>query len=191
MLKIKKYFIKPEYNERKGELHMKWTYFPRNKKITNELLQVVSVFQKHKIDIDSHTHKKLESNDVLKILAEDFEAIGYKVERSKKDKDKIKMPVLYGECGAASLNFEADAFNEDTGIVIEVEAGRAVTNYQFLKDFFEACCMYEAQYLCIAVRQIYGTPVREDYKKVCDFFDAMYASDRFSIPLKGILIVGY
>ena len=27
---------------------MKWTYFPRNKKITNELLQVVSVFDKYK-----------------------------------------------------------------------------------------------------------------------------------------------
>lgn len=170
---------------------MKWTYFPRNKKITDELLHVISVFESQKSNIDSYSHKKLESNDVLKVLADDLEKIGYQVERSKKEKDKIKMPVLYGECGAVSLNFEVDAFNKDNGIVIEVEAGRAVTNYQFLKDFFEACCMYDAQYLCIAVRQIYGTPTREDYKKVCSFFEAMHASDRFSIPLKGILVIGY
>ena len=102
---------------------------------------------------------------------------------------KIKMPVLYGECGKPSLHFEADAFNPNNNIVIEVEAGRAVTNYQFLKDFFESCCMDDADYLCIAVRLLYRK--NDDYKKVCEFFDAMYASNKFSIPLKGILIIGY
>lgn len=167
---------------------MKWTYFPRNQKITNTLLRIVSVFENKKDDMDSYS-KHLKSDEVLALVAEDLEEIGYKVEKSKRDNDKIKMPVLYGECGAVSLNFEADAFDVETGVVIEVEAGRAVTNYQFLKDFFEACCMYDAQYLCIAVRETYrGNP---DYEKVCDFFNAMYASDRFAIPLKGILIIGY
>lgn len=167
---------------------MKWTYFPRNRKITDDLLQIVSVFDAQKNNIDSLS-KNLVSDQVLSQVASGLEAIGYKVEHSKRDIDKIKMPVLYGECGKVDLNFEVDAFNENTGIVIEVEAGRAVTNYQFLKDFFEACCMYDAQYLCIAVRQIYGA--RADYEKVCDFFNAVYASDRFLIPLKGILIIGY
>ena len=167
---------------------MKWTYFPKNKKITDELMQVVSVFDIQKHNIDSFS-KQLKSDEVLATVASGLESIGYKVEHSKRDVDKIKMPVLYGECGAIALNFEADAFNEDNGIVIEVEAGRAVTNYQFLKDFFEACCMYDAQYLCIAVRKTYSN--RPDYEKVCDFFNAMYASDRFSVPLKGVLIIGY
>ena len=85
--------------------------------------------------------------------------------KNNPDADVIKMPVLYGECGIATLNFEVDAYNKDTKIVIEVEAGRAVTNYQFLKDFFEACCMADAEYLCIAVRMLYGN--RFDYQKVC------------------------
>ena len=167
---------------------MKWTYFPRNRRITNDLSQVVAVFNAQKSNIDSFTNN-LVSDKVLEKVADGLEAIGYTVERSKKDEDKIKMPVLYGECGKVDLNFEADAFNENTGIVIEVEAGRGVTNYQFLKDFFEACCMPDAEYLCIAVRQNYRN--HPDYEKVCAFFDAMYASDRFSIPLKGILIIGY
>ena len=167
---------------------MKWTFFPKNKRITDNLMQVVRAFQENDSAISSDTHT-LHSDEVLQAVSESFENIGYIVEKSKKGKDKIKIPVLYGECGKPSLNFEADAFNSDTKIVIEVEAGRAVTNYQFLKDFFEACCMDSAEYLCVAVRLQYKTSA--DYKKVCDFFEAMYASNRFQIPLKGILVIGY
>ena len=167
---------------------MKWTYFPRNKKISGELLKVVDAFAENNQIIKSDTNT-LVSDEVLRAISESLESIGYTVEKSKKDKDKIKIPVLYGECGKPFLNFEADAFNPECHIVIEVEAGRAVTNYQFLKDFFEACCMDSAEYLCIAVRLQYKASA--DYKKICDFFDAMYASNRFAIPLKGILIIGY
>ena len=167
---------------------MKWTYFPQNQKISDDFLNIVSVFNKNQSKIASDSHK-LKSDEVLEAVSKDLENIGYIVEKSKRNKDKIQMPVLYGECGVAALNFEVDAYNKDTRIVIEVEAGRAVTNYQFLKDFFEACCMADAEYLCIAVRLLYRN--RDDYQKVCDFFKAMYVSDRFTIPLKGILMIGY
>lgn len=167
---------------------MKWSYFPRNQRITDDLLNVIDVFNRNNNHINSSEHK-LKSDEVLHSIANGLEEIGYSVEKSKRDEDKIKMPVLYGECGKPSLNFEADAFNPSNNIVIEVEAGRAVTNYQFLKDFFESCCMDDADYLCIAVRLPYRK--NDDYKKVCEFFDAMYASNKFSIPLKGILIIGY
>ena len=78
--------------------------------------------------------------------------------------------------------------------VIEVEAGQATINYKFLKDFYEACLMDDIDYLCIAVcnEYKYGTNQHSfDFKKVTEFFDAMYMSNRVSIPLKGILIVGY
>ena len=167
---------------------MKWSFFPQNQKITEDFLKIVSVFEENQSKISSDTHK-LPSNKVLSVISDDLKKIGYTVEKSKRHNDKIQMPVLYGECGVSTLNFEVDAYNADTKIVIEVEAGRAVTNYQFLKDFFEACCMADAEYLCIAVRILYAN--RYDYQKVCDFFKAMYASDRFTIPLKGILIIGY
>ena len=75
-----------------------------------------------------------------------------------------------------------------------VEAGQATINYKFLKDFYEACLMDDIDYLCIAVcnEYKYGTNQHSfDFKKVTEFFDAMYMSNRVSIPLKGILIVGY
>lgn len=167
---------------------MKWSYFPRNNSIGDELLKVVNAFVVNESKITSESNS-LHSNEVLHIVADELEKIGYIVEKSKRDKDKIKMPVLYGECGVPTVNFETDAYNKELKAVIEVEAGRGVTNYQFLKDFFESCCMDNTDYLCIAVRQKYR--ISNDYEKVCSFFDALYASNRFTVPLKGILIIGY
>lgn len=85
--------------------------------------------------------------------------------------------------------FEADALNPQNKTVVEVEAGRGVTNYQFLKDLFQACMMQEIEYLVIAVRNIYRG--QKDFETVILFLDTLYASNRLKLPLKGILIIGY
>ncbi|MBR5909782.1 MAG: hypothetical protein IKZ66_07440, partial [Schwartzia sp.] len=85
--------------------------------------------------------------------------------------------------------FEADGYFAECGYIVEIEAGRGVTNYQFLKDFFEACTMIGVDKLCIAVRNIYRTS--NDFEKVCIFFETMYASNRIGIPLSNILVIGY
>lgn len=69
------------------------------------------------------------------------------------------------------------------------EAGRAVMNYGFLKDLFEACMMYNVDYLVIAIRRIYKTS--RDFNKVITFFDTLYSSRRISLPLNGVLVIGY
>lgn len=73
--------------------------------------------------------------------------------------------------------------------VIEIEAGRAVTNYQFLKDLFEACVMVNVEFLVIAVRKVYRNS--HDFEKVITFFETLYASNRIALPLNGILVIGY
>ena len=85
--------------------------------------------------------------------------------------------------------FEANGYHQSAGYVIEVEAGRAVVNYQFLRDFFEACMMVNVHKLRIAVRNIYNKS--NDFDKACNFFETLYASNRLSIPLSGLLIIGY
>lgn len=53
--------------------------------------------------------------------------------------------------------------------------------------------MSDVDYLCIAFRNIYRKS--NDFNKVSDFFffffDGFYTSNRISIPLKGVLIIGY
>jgi len=49
------------------------------------------------------------------------------------------------------------------------------------------------EYLAIAVRNIYVAAgiKNPDFDRVVTFFDTLYASNRISLPLKGILILGY
>ena len=169
-----------------------WMYFPQNCKIESHLAQIIDAFNKVHDDIDSETHSgtsNLESDKVLACVAPGLESIGYSVERSKKKEDKIRVPVLFGVNGKTNLAFEVDGYSSEVKTVIEVEAGRAVVNYQFLKDFYEACMMQEVEYFCIAVRNTYRGS--KDFEKVCNFFQTLYISNRIQVPLKGILVIGY
>jgi hypothetical protein len=163
-------------------------YFPRSNKLPNHLTSVVRVFTIHEDNIKS-PENKLSSNEVLLMITEDLEIEGYSVEKGKKKKDKLHVPVLFGLNGQLERSFEADAYNQEQKTVIEVEAGRAVDNYQFLKDLFQACVMHNVDYLVIAVRNTYRS--QYDFKTVVSFLEVFFASGRMQFPLKGILIVGY
>ncbi len=126
---------------------------------------------------------------MLKLLRVDLETIKYQIEKSKKRSDKINVPVLFGRNGSIEKAFDADGYNESTKSVIEIDAGRGVTSYQFLKDFFQACMMHEVEYLTIAVRNIYKD--QNDFEIVNRFFSALYTSSRIKLPLKWILIIRY
>ena len=165
-----------------------WKYYPINKKIPNTLHAVVKIFEKHETEITSENHT-LSSNSVLGIITSSLLELNFQVETSKKNEDKIRVPVTYKERGDVDLSFETDAYHVDNKTVLEVEAGRGVTNYQFLKDLFQSCMMADVEYLSLAVRKIYRSSA--DFKKVLSFFDALYASNRLMLPLKGVLVIGY
>ncbi len=165
-----------------------WQYFPKSDKIPNHLTEVINVFEEEKDNIDSENNQ-YSSDEVLSFLRVGLERIHYQVEKSKKQVDKIHVPVLFGKNGGLDKYFEADGLNTETKTVIEVEAGRGVTNHQFLKDLFQASVMNDIDYLVISVRNIYRTS--RDFEKVISFIDTLYASNRLILPLSGILIIGY
>ncbi len=166
-----------------------WIYFPLSDRPTKMAVDVVSVFEAVADEIDCATHIDQESNVVLSKVRNGLVELGFLVESGKKANDKINVPVLFGQKGKMIRSFDADAYCEQQGFVIEVEAGRGVTNYQFLKDLFQACMMHEVNYLAIAVRNKYRNS--RDYEKLQTFFETLYASQRLTLPLKGILIIGY
>jgi len=167
-----------------------YQYFPKSQKLPEHLLNVVNIFKNHENTIESKPRDRQESNDVLAVVSVDLEVSGFRVEVSKKREGKITVPVLFGKNGKIEKHFDADAWNIETKTVIEVEAGRAVTNYQFLKDLFQASMMEGVDFCVIAVRNIYQD-TQKDFDKVCNFMETMYASERLRLPLRGILIIGY
>ena len=165
-----------------------WQFYPKSDEAPPIARSVIAAFEASAESIDSETHT-LESNQVLAALAEHLAASGFVVESAKTKTGKIKIPVLFGRNGRMEKSFDADAFHRDARFVLEVEAGRGVLNHQFLKDLFQACMMHDVEYLGIAVRNVYRKS--PDFEKVVRFFDTMYASNRLTLPLKGILVVGY
>ncbi len=164
---------------------LNYQFFPKTKQMPEHLQQVVRAFDEIYNIIDSQ-YNNLKSNEVLAVVAPQLSKISFEVEQQG---CKISVPVLFGRNGTVAKSFEADAYHKDTKTVIEVEAGRALTNYQFLKDLFEASMMNDAEYLVIAVRNIYRSS--SDFDKIEQFFDTLYQSERLHLPLLGVLLIGY
>lgn len=165
-----------------------WQYYPATRPLPTHLVPVVDLFEAATAHIGSDAWQ-LSSNAVLALIAAPLSALGYLVETGPAHANKVRVPVHFGRQGRPTKTFEVDAYNEEWRTVIEVEAGRAVVNNQFLKDLFEACVMPSVDFLVVAVRSDYrGT---NDLEKVCAFLDSLYASDRLKLPLSGVLVVGY
>lgn len=116
---------------------IQYQYYPKSRLLPEILRHVVDVFVIKEYLILFQTHH-LHSNDVLHILSNSLISLGFKVEVSKRSEDKIRIPVLFGRNGEMEKYFEADFYHPIQNVVIEIEAGRAVVNYQFLKDIFQA-----------------------------------------------------
>lgn len=165
-----------------------YQFFPRSQGVNQEIKEVIQCFKDIIDEIDSTKHQ-LTSNEVLAAARENLEKLDFIVEKGKASNQKINVPVLFGLNNNIDKSFNADALSADGRIVIEVEAGRAVDNNQFLKDIFQACMMHNVEYLVLVVRNIYRG--NKDFEKIYTFLETLYISNRLKLPLKGILLIGY
>lgn len=172
-----------------------YQFFPRSLGVLPQLASIIDCFRK--VDTSKQEYEHLRSNDLLSLLRPHLEELDYYVETGKGKDDKIVVPVLFGENGVVDKFFAADAWSKDHTIVIEVEAGRAVFNNQYLKDVFQACMMYEVEYLVLAVLNEYhykvngSEKISYDYNYVRTSLETLYINSRLQLPLKGILLIGY
>jgi hypothetical protein len=167
---------------------IEWQYYPHSRQATTLAEGVVQAFVSEAETISSESFK-LNSNKVLEAIRKYLEELHFNVEAGKGKGEKVRVPVLFGREGGIEKSFDADAYHRADGFVLEVEAGRGVANNQFLKDLFQACMMHEVKYLSIAVRKTYRGD--KNFETVCSFFETLYASSRLTLPLEGILVIGY
>ena len=167
---------------------LQYQLFPRSFGVNAEVEAVIDCFQKN-YDVIKSPENNLNSDGVLKTISDDLKQLGFSVEESKAKDDKIKVPVLFSLNNRIDKYFDADAVSADGKIVLEVEAGRAYVNNQFLKDVFQASMMYGVDYLMLAVRNDYRG--NDDFSKIFQFFETLYINGRLQLPLKGIILIGY
>jgi hypothetical protein len=140
------------------------------------------------------------SDAVLALLRPGLETLGFDVEKGKRDEDKIQRPVFYGDQGVATVTYEIDAFHDEYGIAVEVEAGRGPQNNADYRDLIRASLLLDARFLALFMPIEY---THSDMKKPSGFatvfgyarsreqLDAIYASRRLLLPFEGVLLVGY
>lgn len=148
-------------------MNIQYHFFSKGKELAQELTDVIKIFIKHSEEINSH-NKELRSNEVLDCVSNELKQSGYKIKETKNG---------------------PDAINKQHKIIVEVEAGRGLTNNQFLRDLLEACMIDSVNYLVLAVRNIYKK--QHDFDKIVEFLNRLYSSDKIVLPLQGVLIIGY
>ena len=167
---------------------LRFQLFPRSVGITTQIQQVIECFNLAYDRIKS-PENELKSNEVLDILRPHLESVDFMVESGKTKGKKIPVPVLFGLNNSVDKSFSADGISNDGRVVLEVEAGRAIANYAFLKDVFEASMMYGVDFLVLAVRNDYRGS--DDFQRAYTFLETLYISSRLVLPLKGIILIGY
>ena len=176
-----------------------WRYWPAFTPPPDWVHPLVDVFEAHRSAIDSLVEhpSRMESDDVLRQLGDNLQVLGFAVERGKARMRKLPRPVFFGDQGEYLRTYEIDAFCPDTGVALEVEAGRATMGNAVYRDLIQASLMVDARHLALAVPLEYrymsgARQVRErSYAKTYSVIDAIYASRRLELPFDGLLLIGY
>lgn len=158
---------------------------------------VVSAFKKHEPLISTlQLEKGLDSDSVMKIVAEDLRELGFEIEGNKTASSKLGRPVFFGENGLPSLRYEVDGYHPLWRCGIEIEAGRAIHGNAIFRDLFQAMVMVDVDHLCLAVPLLYkykanGKPQKgNSYGKTVSVASALYGHSRVSMPY-GLTVIGY
>ena len=174
---------------------IRWQVFPRNKTTSNHQVALLGVFNRFCGEICTPLNR-LQSNEVLGVLRVALKGMGYEIEGPG---EKIVRPVLFGESGENEKWYNVDGWHEESGTVLEVEAGQAVENNRFALDILKACSIQGARNLIMAIPANYhpdrlrkeGKPPKREFDSVVKTLDSLYISNRFQMPLESILVVGY
>jgi hypothetical protein len=178
----------------------RWRFFPAFQPPPPWVVALAAIFADNRAQIDSMVvhEKRMESDDVLRLIADDLETkMGFEIERGKKRLGKLPRPVFFGDEGTYLRTYEIDAFQPEEGIALEVEAGRATMGNAIYRDLIQGSLMVDARFLVLAVPVEYRyksgkrTAREPSYAKTYSVVEAIYGSRRLALPFDGLLLVGY
>jgi hypothetical protein len=172
-----------------------WAYFPRRSPAPDWVASFLAAVNAHRDDIDSATHDRLESDEVVAAVRDTLVGAGWLIEQGKKAEQKIHRPVLFGDNGSVRVKQEIDGWHPELKIVLEVESGRGWQGNAVYRDLVRASLITDADYLALGVRSRYtygaNNTVQNDFERTRDLLDSVYASQRLGLPFVGLLLFGW
>lgn len=184
-------------------MYPSWSHFPRNVRPPEWALDLVAATAAARQPIDTTVARMdgdltdTSSDGVLASLRPGLQTLGYHVETGKSKAEKITRPVLFGDDGKPVVSYEIDAFNDDLGVAVEVEAGRGAANGADYRDIVRTALLLDADNLALFMPHTYrfkssGKPVeKRAYDSTRRQLEAIYASQRLRLPFAGVLLIGY
>lgn len=176
---------------------LRFSTFPRTQKPPAFLEDVVARFANHSDEIGTlHLEKGLTSDEVLAVLRPDLIELGFQVEAGKREEEKVRRPVFFGENAKPELQYEVDAWHPEWGAGLEIEAGRALRGNAIYRDLVQALVMVEMDYLILAVPLEYRYKQRgkgvasSDYDTTIRVAQALYGHSRIRMPFS-LGVIGY
>jgi len=175
----------------------RWAYYPPRDAAPPWVSAFVGAVAAVEDELSSREVEGLKSDIALAKLRPGLEALGYRVESSKKADGKISLPVLFGEQGAPRVRYEVDAVHDELGVLVEVEAGRGARGNAVYRDLIRTSLIVGARYLALGVMIEYRHQLRgkaqsvASYSEAKDILDAIYASNRLHLPFEGVLLFRY
>jgi len=174
-----------------------WFYFPSDQPAPKWAASFLEVVAGAKDKLDTRTVDALTSDKVLAVLRPGLVDLGYEVEAGKKNAQKIRRPVLFGDQGVERVAYEVDAVQDELGILVEIEAGRGARGNAVYRDLVRASLIVGATFLVIGVMLEYRintggkTVIVRSFEDSKNQLDAIYASGRLGLPFQGVLLFGY
>jgi hypothetical protein len=179
-----------------------WSYFPRNVRPPLWAEDLVAVVAQNREFVDTQPipaedAERLTSDAVLARLRPAMVELGYTVESGKQKGQRITRPVLFGDDGKPSVSYDIDAFHDEIGIAVEVEAGRGSNGNADYRDIVRTSLLLDANYMALLMPITYrfkssGRQMSAaGYAGTRDQLSAIYASERLRLPFAGVLLIGY
>ena len=174
-----------------------WFYFPDRERPPEWVEPFLAVVSAAASSIDSGQVAGLNSDGVLAKLRPGLESLGYRVERGKTKKDRITLPVLFGDKGTERVRYDVDAVQDELGVIVEIEAGRGARGNAVYRDLIRTSLIVDARFLALGVMSQYrhksgGKDITvRSYHDAKEQLNAIYASQRLRLPFEGVLLFGY
>ena len=172
-----------------------WIYYPSSSARPKWVKDLVYMFSKKRNSINSVKIHRI-SNEVLSIIRDELESLGFLVEGGQNSKT-ISKPVNVDKFGIAGLQFQVDSYNKKEKLLLEVEASRSMLGNAIYKVIIQASLLNDVDFLSLAVPQNYRFKVRGEkkveytFKKCSSIVNAIYNSNTLRLPLRGFLLIGY
>lgn len=187
--------IRPRAKATTPESPIRYRSYPRTEPPPPYAEDIAAVFRRHVDALSFRSAADLTTHQVLEILRDDLEDLGFDVEKGQRKDDKIGRPVFFGDGGRPTLELEVGAYHPAWKCELEVEVHPPTIGTAVYRSIVQAIVMAEVETLVLVVPNDHpyegDTPdAALTYERTISIAETLYGHRRFRLPYS-LVVLGY